>query len=47
MFHSIAVALNHQNIENHPERISNIMPFVNQYNWDRIDFIAGIRPEKV
>ena len=33
MFHSIAVALNHQNIENHPERISNIMPFINQYNW--------------
>ena len=47
MFHSIAVALNHQNIENHQERISNIMPFINQYNWDGIDFPAGIRLEKV
>ena len=29
---SIIVALNHQNIENHPERVSNIRPFVDQYN---------------
>ena len=29
---SITVALNHQNIENHPERISNIKPFIDQYN---------------
>ena len=35
---SVTVALNHQNIENHPERISNIEPFINQYNWKRIDF---------
>ena len=26
--YSITVALNHQNIENHPERISNIRPFI-------------------
>ena len=37
--YSITVALNHQNIESHPERISNIKPFINQYkqakwwNW--------------
>ena len=30
--YSITVALNHQNIENHPERISNIIPFISQYN---------------
>ena len=30
--YSITVELNHQNIENHPERISNIKPFINQYN---------------
>ena len=35
---SITVALKHQNIENHPERISNIKPFINQYNWKDIDF---------
>ena len=40
---SITVALNHQNIDNHPERISNIEPFINQYNWKVIDFPAGIK----
>ena len=34
------VALKHQNIENHPERISDIKPFINQYNWNDIDFPA-------
>ena len=28
----ITVALNHRNIGNHPERISNIKPFIDQYN---------------
>ena len=32
--YSITVALNHQNIENHPERISNIKSFIDQYNWE-------------
>ena len=40
---SITVALNHQNIENHPERISNIKPFIDKYNWKGIDFLAGIK----
>ena len=37
------VALNHQNIENHPERISNINPFIDKYNWNGIDFPAGMK----
>ena len=41
--YSVTVALNHQNIENHPERISNIKPFVDQYNWEGIDFPDGIK----
>ena len=41
--YSVTVALNHQNIGNHPERISNIKPFVGQYNWKDIDFLAGIK----
>ena len=41
--YSITVALNHQNIENHPERISNIKPFTDQYNWKGIDFPSGIK----
>ena len=36
--YAITVALNHQNIENHPERISNIELFINQYHWKDIDF---------
>ena len=44
--YSITVALNHQNIENHPERISNIKPFIDQYNWKGIDFPAGIKDWK-
>ena len=44
--YSITVALNHQNIENKPERISNIKPFINQYNWEGIDFPDGIKDWK-
>ena len=44
--YSVTVALNHQNIENHPERISNIKPFIDQYNWEGIDFPAGIKDWK-
>ena len=36
--YAITVALNHKNIENHPERISNIEHFIDQYNWKDIDF---------
>ena len=36
--YALTVALNHQSIENHPERISNIKPFINEYNWEGIDF---------
>ena len=38
--------MNHQNIENHPERISNIEPLIDQYNWKDIDFPAGIKAWK-
>ena len=33
--------LNHQKIPNHPERISNLMPFINNYNWTNLEFPAG------
>ena len=36
--YAIAVALNHEQIKNHPERISNIKPFIDQYNWKEINF---------
>ena len=41
--YSITVALNHQNIENNPERIPNIKPFIDQHNWGGIDFPAEIK----
>ena len=44
--YSITVVLNYQNIENHPEQISNIKPFIDQYNWDGIDFQSGIKDWK-
>ena len=36
--YATTVALNHQNIENHPERVWNIEPFISQYNCKGIDF---------
>ena len=38
--YAATVALNHQNIENHLERISNIKPFINQCNWKDMDIKA-------
>ena len=38
-FHyAIIPALNHKHIKNHPERISNVKPFINQYDWKGINF---------
>ena len=36
--HALTVALNYGNIKNHPERTKNIEPFIDQYNWDEINF---------
>ena len=44
--YSITVVLNHQNIENYAEGISNIKPFINQYNWEGIDFPVGTKDWK-
>ena len=30
--------LNHETIETHPERISKLKPYINQYNWKDIKF---------
>ena len=35
---ALTIALNHQNIESLPERISNIRPFITRYNWNDKDF---------
>ena len=31
-------ALNHKQIKNHPERISNLKSFINQYDWKGTNF---------
>ena len=38
--YAVTIAINHQNIGDHPEVISNIKPFINQYNWEGINFPA-------
>ena len=38
--YAITIALNHQNIDKNPEKISNIKTFINQYNWKGIDIKA-------
>ena len=36
--YALIVALNYQNIENNPQRISKIKSFIDQYNWKEKDF---------
>ena len=36
--YAVTLALNLDNIEKNPQRISKIKPFINQYNWKDIDF---------
>ena len=36
--YTITAALNHQNIDDNPERISNLKPFISNYNWKDIEF---------
>ena len=36
--YAITLALNLDNINKHPQRISKIKPFINQYDWKDIDF---------
>ena len=33
-------ALNHKQIKNHPERISNLKSFINQYDWKGTNFLS-------
>ena len=33
---ALSDALNYQNIETHPERISKLKPYIKKYNWEGI-----------
>ena len=36
--YALIAVLNYQNIDHHPERISKLRPFINNYNWKDIEF---------
>ena len=36
--YAVIASLHHNNIDHHPERISKLKPFINNYNWEDIDF---------
>ena len=40
--YAITVALNYGEIESHPERVSNIKPFINEYKWKGINYPSKI-----
>ena len=44
--YAVTLALNLNRIDNHPERISKIKPFIDQYKWKDIDFPAMIKDWK-
>ena len=44
--YAATLALNFDNINNHPEKISKIRPFIDQYNWKDIEFPAASKDWK-
>ena len=40
--YAATVALNHEEIKCNPERVSNIKPFLNKYNWKGINYPSKI-----
>ena len=45
--YAFSIALNHEQIKNHLEKIPNIKPFIDQYNWKFIDFPTSFNLWKV
>ena len=41
--YAVTAALNYQIIESHPERISNIMAFINPNDWKGIEFSITLK----
>ena len=44
--YAVILALNINNIDNHPERVSKIKPFTEKYNWEGIDFPSTDKDRK-
>ena len=41
--YALTVALNYEQIKSHSERISNIKPFIDQYDWKERNFPSNIK----
>ena len=41
--YAVTLALNIDKINDHPERISKIKPFIEKYNWKDIDFHLQVK----
>ena len=39
--YAITIAMDHENIDNNPQRIENLLAFINQYYWIDISIPAG------
>ena len=37
---ALTAALNYLNIKSYPERVYNLKPFVDQYDWKEINFLS-------
>ena len=44
--YTVTVALNHDKKNNNPQRVSKIRPYINEYNWDEIDFLSTTKDWK-
>ena len=44
--HAVTLALNIDKMNDHPERISKIKPFIEKYNWKDIDFPSASKDWK-
>ena len=40
--YAATAALNYEDIESHPERVSNIKPFINKYNCKRLTYSSKV-----
>ena len=40
--YAATAALNYEEIKQNPERVSNIKPFINKYNWSGINYPSKI-----
>ena len=41
------IALHHEKVESHPERVSNIKLFINSYNLEGINYLSTIEEWKI